>query len=280
MANLTSVFLGTMKPEYLDLGYNLTRYFSVLHINFLIYFSLIGIIYTYYYFYENKKSDFHKLKLEKELSDSKMISLKSRLHPHFLFNALNSIHSLMQTDIKKSQDMVVDLGDLLRKMIDIGDENLIPLDEELRILDKYLSIQRIRFADDLQVLISLGDDIEDALVPSMIIQPILENAIKHGYSPTKKELVISLEIFEKEGFINYLIKNNGKALEYSLNHLIKKGTGIKNILGRLEATFDKNYYFNLSNSENSVVAIVRFPFFKKEYELYESSNLNNNKTLS
>ena len=103
------------------------------------------------------------------------------MHPHFLFNSLNSIHSLMDISIEKSKSMVVDLSDLLRNVLDKKDQNLIELQEELFILKKYIHIKETRFSDQLDIQLNVEEGLENILVPNMLIQPIVENSTKHGY---------------------------------------------------------------------------------------------------
>ena len=104
--------------------------------------------------------------------------LKAQLHPHFIFNTLNSISALVEIDKEKSQNLIADFGDLFRDILEFKDENLIPLRKELEILDKYIAIISVRFSDHLSIEKEIENDVENELVPHMLLQPMVENAIK------------------------------------------------------------------------------------------------------
>ncbi len=260
MAIFTGLLTDTIKPYYYGVNFDFSTYVKNIDFYFVTYLALVSIIYAYYYFNEKKITNFQKLQLERQLHLAKILKLKSNLQPHFLFNTLNSIHTLMQTDVKMSQNMIVDLSDLLREVIDLKDESMINLKEELRLLDKYLSIQKIRFKDDLQVFIAIEDNLEDILVPTMIVQPILENTIKHGYSEHHIELIISVDIFKSKNELVYLIKNNGKPLQRPFSSLMNKGMGLSNIIERLSTIYgEDNYSFKMHNLNQNVVTEISIP---------------------
>ena len=236
-------------------------------INFITYFLMTGIIYVYYYVHKVSEIETQKIQLLNQLTTTKMQILKSQLQPHFLFNTLNSIHSLMESDKEKSQNMLVDLSELLREIIDLKNENLIELQEEVLLLNKYLRIQKNRFSDDLKIELNVNQKLDNILMPAMLLQPIIENAIKHGYSKKNLTLIISVNIYKLGRTIVFSIKNNGMPLKIPLKKLINNGRGIKNVIERLKTLYRENYKFEMYNSEFGVTTKITIPYKAAEYKL-------------
>ncbi|WP_460219963.1 sensor histidine kinase [Psychroserpens sp. MEBiC05023] len=239
--------------------YFIDEYMQFLDYNMLVYFSMIGIIYGYYYLKRIKLIEEQKSKLEYQLVSTRLKVLQSQLHPHFLFNTLNSIHSLMDTNTIKSKEMIVDLGDILREVLDNKDKNLIELQDELHLLNKYINIKKTRFSDHLNFHISIEDDLENVLVPNMLIQPIVENAIKHGYNKNILKLNVYLFIYKRANKLIIKVENNGKKINNKTSTLLNKGTGLSNINDRLQSLFNTNYELKIYNENKKVITKVCFP---------------------
>lgn len=226
-------------------------------LNFLGYVGFVTIIYSYYYFQRISKSEIQKVRLSQQLQNAKIQALKSQLNPHFLFNTLNSISSLIKEDAHKAQHMIGNLGDLLREMLLVKDENMIPVHREMIILNKYIEIMQTRFSDHLSVEVLIDKDVKEAMIPSMLLQPILENSFEHGYSYDSTNLRVNLSIsrIDKQLFIK--IKNNGVPISENNN----SGMGIPNIQERLETLFRDNFAFAFFNLENGlgVLTEIKIP---------------------
>lgn len=235
------------------------RYISVIDVNFLVYISLVTIIYIYYYFNRLKASEVEESELRAQLSQTKLKFLQTQIHPHFLFNTLNSIHSLMDINKERSKDMIVDLGDILREVLNQKDKNLIELQEELEILNKYLNIKKTRFSDQLNITIDVEDDLENVLVPNMLIQPIIENSVKHGYDANNNFLNVNLKIAKADDRLLITIENDGKSLNEKISKLLKKGTGLQNIKDRLFTLYGEDYSFKMFNKNVGVLTSISFP---------------------
>jgi len=262
-----SISVGDYKYSDLNIKNSLLELIQNMDYNFIIYFATISIIYAYNYLNKVKLAQVQKLQLESQLTNTKMTILKSQLHPHFLFNTLNSIHSLMDSDKKKSQDMLVDLSELLREIVGYKEENLIELQDEVSLLKKYLDIIKVRFSDDLKIDLKTHKNLEHVLVPSMMLQPIVENSIKHGFSKNNIKLVVSITIFKEEDNIIFIIHNNGKILDLSLDDLILKGLGIKNAIERLKTLYTNDYSFKFYNSKVGVTTKIVIPYRIAEFKL-------------
>lgn len=239
---------------------SLDHFMEVVEINFLAYFSMLGIIYAYYYVKKVKSIEIQKTTLAIQLTNTKMQILKSQLQPHFLFNTLNSIHSLMDKEKDKSQKMLLNLSDLLREIIGHNENNLIELQDEISLLEKYLDIIKIRFSEDLNIELNIHTNLDHALIPSMLLQPIIENSIKHGYSKNNIQLKVLIHIFKEGENLVCIIQNNGKPLEHSFDGSVHKGLGIKNTIERLKALYINNYSFEFYNNDNGVTTRIKIPY--------------------
>ena len=229
------------------------------NLHFLGYVGFVSIIYCYYYINKIVKIELQKAQLTQQVTNAKLEMLKAQLDPHFLFNTLHSISSLISIDPSKAQNMISYLGDLLREIIVIKHEDTIPLSRELVILEKYMEIMLIRFSDHLSIHIDVEDDVKDALIPSLMIQPIIENSIKHGYSAEHTNLEIKINVFKKKSKLILQIENNGKNLDG--NKKRREGIGIKNSIERLKTLYnsDYSYTFKTLKSKKGVVTIIKIP---------------------
>src|SRR5579863_4682721 len=148
----------------------------------LIYWLITGSLQAYRYYERYMSSELQLQRMEKSYSQARLNALRMQLDPHFLFNALNTISSHVERDPKLTRLMIEHLGDLLRMSLESKDRQEVPLAEELAFLDHYLAIQRIRFGRRLRVEIEIAPEVRYASVPSLFLQPLVENAIRHGIS--------------------------------------------------------------------------------------------------
>ena len=207
-----------------------------------------------------KETEIQQVKLEENLIKSELKGLKSQIQPHFLFNNLNNIHSLIDIDVNKSKTVIVDLGILLRNMIDYNSENLIRLKDEIILLKKYLNIIDLRFSDSLEIIEDIDYSNSEALVPSMLIQSFIENSIKHGYSTEHEEIKIFITIKRQGDFLHIKIENTGKKLEVPSDQVIHNGSGINNVVSRLKIIYHDNFDFDIGNSDLGVAVNVKVPY--------------------
>jgi LytS/YehU family sensor histidine kinase len=223
---------------------------------------MISIVYSFYYFQKTQKVELEKSQLSNQLSNARLNVLKYKLHPHFLFNTLNSISSLIESDTKLAQDTIADFGDLLRDLLELKDTSLIPLQEELTISKRYLDIMSLRFSDHLTVSINIEKNIDHVLVPSLILLPIIENSIKHGYSYNITKLEIELSILLKNNKIHITVKNNGEPLKTTKPTY---GNGLQNTVDRLRLLYNNSYTYSMKNLQNKkgVITTIIIPVNKK-----------------
>jgi sensor histidine kinase YesM len=260
--DLHGILLGRMSFADYSLKASIDRMIFVIDLNFLVYFAMIFIIYTYYYLKQVKEAEKQKTQLESQLINTRMKMLSSQLQPHFLFNTLNSISVLVEMDAKKAQDTIADLSDLLREILYSGENYKVSLRKELRMLDYYLNILTLRFSDHLVVEKQIDESLLDHLVPSLILQPIIENSVKHGYSYHNIHLKIQINIFKEKKYLVLRVYNNGKALTEKQEALLNKGVGISNIRDRLFTLYGEKAQFKIRNKDAGVETLIKIPFSK------------------
>ncbi|MGD0735473.1 MAG: histidine kinase [Terracidiphilus sp.] len=176
-----SAFLGLAKWSALAHPLSLLNAFGVLW-SWVVYWVIFGAIQTFRYYEHYRASELRLERIERNFSQARLNALRMQLDPHFLFNALNTISSQVERNPRLARTMIEHLGDLLRLSLDARDKQEIPLAEELAFLDHYVAIQKIRFADNLRIEIEVTPEVKYALVPCLIVQPLVENAIRHGIS--------------------------------------------------------------------------------------------------
>lgn len=225
----------------------LDRYLAYIDINFLLYVIMVFVIYAFYYTEQIKNNERQKRMLEKNLVNTKLQLLSTQIHPHFLFNTLNAIVSLIKSQPDKAINTVVDLSYFLRKILEIKDTQLIMARDEFKILNKYLKIIDTRFEDQVKIIKEIDPDIMDKKIPVLIIQPIIENSIKHGFYPGLSCLVIVIKVRMVENSMEIIIKNNGKNID-NPQTIFTRGTGLSNIYGRLKALYKDKFIFKIENN--------------------------------
>lgn len=183
-------------------------------------------------------------------------ALEAQLHPHFLFNTLNSIATLMHEDVDAADEMMAKLGTLLRRTMDQEGAVAIPLKEELEILEIYLDIQRTRYADRLTTSVSAPPDTLDVLVPRLLLQPIVENAVRHGISRRTQSGRIEVRARCEGGALTVTVTNDGAGWPPPSK---SGGLGLKNTRARLKR-FDRRCTFDLrEGGDHGAVASIAMP---------------------
>lgn len=151
-----------------------------LHMNLLTYWAVVGVSHAFYYYNRYRDREVAASRLEAQLAGARLELLRAQLHPHFLFNTLHAISELMHEDVERADLMLTHLSELLRLALENAGAHEVPLREELDFLHRYLEIQQMRFQDRLSVRVEAEPEALDACVPYLILQPLVENAIRHG----------------------------------------------------------------------------------------------------
>lgn len=199
--------------------------------------------------------------LRAQLAESRLATLRMQLNPHFLFNTLHAVSSLVERDPRGVRRMIARLSDLLRYTLEGASEQEVPLKQEVEFLNRYLDIEQIRFQGKLEVKEDIPSDLHEALVPNLILQPLVENAIKHGVSKTDGSGRIDLRAW-REGEMLYLsVLDNGPGASGDGAYSEDPGVGLRNTRARLEGLYGSVASLMLDEgTEGGFVATIQLPY--------------------
>ncbi len=202
-----------------------------------MYCGLVGILYAFKYYNRLLTSQLQLERVEKSLLESRLNALRLQLEPHFLFNALNAISSEVASDPALARDMIGDLGALLRHSLDCKDKAEITLAQELAVLEHYLAIQRVRFGDRIAIEIKAEPRTLPAMVPSMLLQPLVENAIRHGIEGQLSGGKITISASRAGEQLRLFVRDDGVGLPPDWRIEASTGLGVRVVRERLAALF-------------------------------------------
>jgi two-component system, LytTR family, sensor kinase len=178
----------------------------------LVYCLIVGVWQAHLYFQHYLSSELRMERLERNFSEARLNALRMQLDPHFLFNALNTISSQVERDPRLARQMIEHLGDLLRLSLENKDRQEVLLMEELAFLDSYLAIQRIRFGDRLHIAMEIAPEVKYASVPCLMLQPLVENAIRHGLWPRASGGTVTVSAQRLDGKLEIRVADDGVGL--------------------------------------------------------------------
>ena len=219
--------------------------FANLHLSILIYAGVVGIKSAYNYYQKYRERELQASQLEARLAQSRLQVLKMQLHPHFLFNTLNAISELIYKDPESADRMLTDLSDLLRLSFENLEVQEIPLKQELEFLAKYLEIEQMRFHDRLSVQMQIAPETLDASVPNMILQPLVENAIKHGIAPRSSGGRVDINAVRSNGHLSIEVTDDGLGVPFGDLENLPEGVGLSNTRRRLRHLYGDKHEFAL-----------------------------------
>lgn len=256
----SGVFEKMSDISYVD--YVFTSLTRVNHVYRLLYYSIIiAIHFAFDYFRKYSERELRASQLEVQLKEAQIRTLHQQLQPHFLFNTLNGISSLMYKSVDEADKMLTYLGDLLRISLERMNVQEVPLKDDIAFIERYLLIEKTRMGNRLIVKTNFKPDTLDALVPCMMTQPILENAIKHGVAPFTKQGTIIASSWRVAEKLFLQIEDDGNGFSQSLEENLTKGYGIKNTLERLKILYGNNYSLTFSNKETGgLLVTLSIPF--------------------
>jgi len=226
----------------------------------LVYILTVVVTYTYYLMRRDNENQLRQSQMSTMVLQARMKMLRSQLHPHFLFNTLNSINSLMDIDVKKAQTMLVDLSDLLRKVLAWKDTQKVTLEDELSLLKRYVDIEKMRFSEDLEVNWNIDENLYAVKVPGLLLQPLVENAIHHGFSSKHLHLTIHIEVLSENDRLILRVSDNGQGFsETNLPSVFSRGTGLQNTRERLQTLYNSDFTFIVKNTNLGVISEITLP---------------------
>lgn len=210
-----------------------------------MYVAIVFAAHAYQYFDRVRKQEVEKYEFQQALAASELQALKMQLHPHFLFNTLHGISTLIDTDRNSAKAMVIKLSGLLRTALERGNSDMITLREELKFIREYLDLEKMRFGPRLQVDCSIDPDTEQIAVPQLILQPLVENAIRHGIASSREGGWLKIASQQKHGALEINIRNSvgGK-------RPVGTGVGLRNTEARLKYLYADDASFSLAFAED------------------------------
>jgi len=229
--------------------------------NFIVYWVLVGLAHAWHYSNDSRREEVHSAKLSEELAQTRLAMLKAQLQPHFLFNALHSIGTLVHEDPNAAENMLLCVGQLLRTSLEDTHSVEVALRKELAILENHLGVERIRFGDRLTVRVDIAEDTLGCAVPHLILQPLVENAIRHGIgrNPGPDEVCISAR--RVGDFLELEITNSNSDLKFPRSDALHTGIGLSNSRSRLHELYDKQSSLVLTSLQPRGVSVkITLPY--------------------
>lgn len=232
--------------------------FGVLH-----YVLIIVAHHAVEYYRKYEDGRLRASQLEAKLANAQLNALKMQLHPHFLFNTLHSISELVHSEPARAETMIVRLSDFLRLTLDHVGIPEVPVAEEVEFLRRYLEIEQMRFEDRLTVEWDLDPSVQLVRVPNLILQPIVENALKHGISRNSAHGLLRISCKQEDGKLAMRVYNNGptpKREPVSLSEPVREGVGLNNTRGRLQRLYGGDHHIDFRRaSEGGFEVTIRIP---------------------
>lgn len=261
ICNLIGLFIG-IELSYLIVSFLLDFKYSLAnHINdykFSTFISLvIGTLILFFNFQRVnaettlKAKEMDLVKLNQLKTEAELQALQAKINPHFLYNALNSIISLIHEDANKAEDMTLKLSKLFRYSINTLEENFSSIKDELEILNAYLDIEKVRFGNRIEFKIEVDDELLNHQIPRFLLQPLVENALKHGLKDSVQNGILKLNISQQNDQIEIYIHDNG----HPFPDEITAGYGLKSTYDKLELLYKENHELKISNTPEKHIKI-------------------------
>jgi two-component system LytT family sensor kinase len=231
--------------------------FMKIHVSFLTYWAIVGVAYGFEHYQKYRERELQAARLQTALARAQVQSLQMQLQPHFLFNTLNTIAALMREDIEAADVMLARLGDLLRVTLTTADVPDVPLRRELELVDMYLDIQRARMGERLTTRVSADPETLDVPVPILLLQPLVENAVRHGAAARRGPSSIELRARRDGNLLVIEVEDDGPGPPDS----VVRGYGLENTRMRLAATYGPRADVDVARRPNGgAIARVRMPY--------------------
>jgi two-component system LytT family sensor kinase len=236
-----------------------------------LYFAFDNIVNTYAMiaflghmmlsYHELRARELRSAQLEGKLAKAQLSMLKMQLQPHFLFNTLNAVSALTRDHPEAAEDMLVRLSDLLRRTLDNDAEQEVPLRAELEFLGQYLEIEQVRFADRLKIDLNPDPETLDALVPNMFLQPLVENALRHGIGRKAQGGRLQMRSWREDSDLLVSVQDSGPGFPSDAKTPMEEGIGLTNTRSRLQHLHPGNHQIKFTNArDGGALVTLRIPF--------------------
>jgi two-component system LytT family sensor kinase len=256
--HLVTMFLEATPQHPFSFQRILEQVYSYIDYGMMVYWVLLFMDYSMAYYKASREQALRSARLETLLTHAQLQALKMQIRPHFLFNTLNAISVLIQKNPETAREMVLRLSELLRMTLDREHKEEVTLEDEMEFLNRYLQIEKTRFEDRLQVQITIDDAVSHASVPTMILQPLVENAMRHGAAKQREVTMVEIHAERQNGLLLLRVYDNGPGAP---DNEIIEGIGFSNIRSRLEQLFGAHHSFNVRNADQGgFQAEITIPF--------------------
>ena len=259
---LLSLLVGThqmasVRPFWVRVG---TEYLKQFDWQLMTYLFLVGLAHALAYSRESQRRALESSQLETRLVEAQLQSLQRQLHPHFLFNTLNTIAGLIRTNVNAADAMLDQLGDLLRMALHTSNQQEVPLKQDLEALRKYLDIEQTRLGSRLRVRLQIDPDTLDANVPNLLLQPLVENAVRHGIAPHSRPGSIVVESTRQDQEVHLHVWDSGYGVAPDRLAALNNGVGLANTRARLEHLYPGAHRLDFANTADGFRVSVSIPF--------------------
>ena len=244
------------------------------YLPFMLYWAIlcVGLAVGYYGMFREREAHATELEvrasqLQTRLARAHLHALRMQLQPHFLFNTLHAISALMDEDVRGARRMIARLSELLRLTLEQGGRSEVTLREELELIDRYLDIEEVRFQDRLRVQRDVDPEALEAEVPSLILQPLVENAIRHGIWPHAQAGLLEIRAAREDGMLRLQIRDDGPGIHEDRLATLNEGIGLSNTRERLRQAYGDASEFRLENAaEGGLRVTLILPFQARRSE--------------
>ncbi len=226
----------------------------------MVYAMIVGVSHAIAYYNESQQRKLRAAQLETQVVEARLRTLQAELHPHFLFNTLHAISTLVHRDPDAADRMISRLSDLLRITFDRSGDPKVSVKEEIDFLQKYLDIEQTRFQDRLSVSVNIEPDALDGEVPRMILQPIVENAIKHGIAGRHGGDRVDISAGRNGDRLWMQVRDNGGGLQVRTLRALRTGVGLANTRDRLDCLYGRLYRLEFSDRDGGLSVLIDIPF--------------------
>lgn len=224
-------------------------------IGIFTYFLLTSFYYIVIYYTGFQERRIKETELKNLITEAELRSLKFQINPHFIFNSLNSMSALTEIDPKKAKQMIIKLAEFLRYTLATNDKQMVSLSEELKNIRLYLEIEKIRFEEKFDYVEEINEECSKAKIPSMILQPLFENAIKHAVYETFDKVILKLSCSQQDSFLKIVMENNFEGE----SHKKGAGVGLNNIKERLRLIYQQDNLMEVKKEDNLFSVTLYIP---------------------
>jgi two-component system, LytTR family, sensor kinase len=220
-----------------------------------VYLAVVAVMYARQSQAEVARREVRESQLEARLAEAQLQALQRQLQPHFLFNTLHAIHTLVRSDPRAAEHMIERLGELLRVSLANAGQHLVPLETELAHLEKYLAIEKVHFGTRLSFDLDVPLGLRDVVVPYLILQPLVENSVRHGIAPVARPGRIRVRARRSADNVEITVADNGRGLSSADLAHVNEGVGIANTRARLDRLYKDRYRLEFFDTEGGGLTV-------------------------